>query len=103
MSPAHHIVICCLNPILSLSDFLVKLDKKDRGNTKAALPIRTSPRRIELTPIDVPGLLLTTRHFSMSKASIPTYRKIKISETKDNVAKVCFVVTLELSVTLCQV
>jgi hypothetical protein len=72
-------------------------------------------------------LLLTTVHFSMSKASIPTYRKMKISEINDNVAKACLhrliirkekwvsmskkiftkltylVVTLELSVTLCQV
>lgn len=47
---------CCFNPILSLWDFLVKLDTKDKGNIKAALPTNTRPRSIELTPIDVPGL-----------------------------------------------
>lgn len=47
---------CCFNSILSLGDFLVKLDKNDRGKTKAALPTKTRPNRIELTPIDVPGL-----------------------------------------------
>ena len=82
MSPAHHMVTClsyindslriqgeeklnttipkiptcCLNSILSLGDFLNKLDIKDRGNTKAALPIRTKASNIELTPMDVPGL-----------------------------------------------
>lgn len=39
-------------------------------------------------------LLLTTFHFSMSKASIPTYRKMKISETNDNVAKACLHILL---------
>jgi hypothetical protein len=32
------------------------LDKKDKGKTKAALPSKISPSRIELTPIDFPGL-----------------------------------------------
>ena len=47
---------CCLNEIRSFGDFLVKLDKKDKGKTKAALPARTSPNSTELTATDVPGL-----------------------------------------------
>lgn len=43
--------------IFSFGDFLVKLDKNDKGKTKAALPSRTNPKSIELTPIDVPGLI----------------------------------------------
>jgi len=39
-----------------LRDFLVKLDKKDKGKTNAARPIRISANNIELTPMDVPGL-----------------------------------------------
>lgn len=35
---------------------MVKLDKNDNGNTKAALPTKTRAKSIELTPIDVPGL-----------------------------------------------
>lgn len=35
---------------------MVKLDKKDKGKTKAALPTRTSAKSTELTPIGVPGL-----------------------------------------------
>lgn len=34
-------------------------------------------------------LPFTNLHFSMSRASIPTYKKIKISATNDKVAKVC--------------
>lgn len=43
-------------PIFSYGNFLVKLDKNDKGKTKAALPTRTNPKSIELTIIDVPGL-----------------------------------------------
>jgi hypothetical protein len=32
------------------------LDKKDSGKTKAALPTRTNPSKIELMPMDLPGL-----------------------------------------------
>lgn len=51
---------CCFSSILFSGDFLVKLDKNDKGNTKAALPAKISPNRIELTPIDVPGLAKRT-------------------------------------------
>lgn len=34
-------------------------------------------------------LLLTNRHFSISRASMPTYRNMNISATKDSVAKAC--------------
>lgn len=47
---------CCLKVIFSVGVFLAKLDKKDRGKTKAALPTRTKPISIELTATDVPGL-----------------------------------------------
>lgn len=50
---------CCLKPILSFTDLLVKLDKKDSGNTKAALPTITKAISIELTPTDFPGLQKT--------------------------------------------
>jgi hypothetical protein len=40
----------------SYGEFFVKLDKKDKGKTKAALPTKISPSRIELTPTDFPGL-----------------------------------------------
>jgi len=36
--------------------FFVKLDKKDSGKTKAALPTRTNPSKIELMQMDFPGL-----------------------------------------------
>jgi hypothetical protein len=42
--------------IFSYGNFLVKLDRKDKGKTKAALPTRTNPKSIELTITDVPGL-----------------------------------------------
>ena len=42
--------------IFSLDDFLAKLDKNDKGKTKAALPASTKPNNIELTATDVPGL-----------------------------------------------
>lgn len=47
---------CCFMLTFSNEDFLVKLDRKDKGKTKAALPTRTSANSIELTPIDFPGL-----------------------------------------------
>lgn len=47
---------CCFNATFSCGDFFVKLDRKDKGNTNAALPTRTSPNSIELTPTEVPGL-----------------------------------------------
>lgn len=47
---------CCFMLIFSSEVFLVKLDMKDNGKTKAALPTRTSTSNIELTPIDFPGL-----------------------------------------------
>jgi len=47
---------CWLKVIFSCWDSLVKLDKKESGKTKAALPTKTKPSRIELTPTDVPGL-----------------------------------------------
>ena len=47
---------CCLKLTFSNGEFLVKLDKKDKGKTKAALPTRTNAKSTELTPICVPGL-----------------------------------------------
>lgn len=47
---------CWLKEIFSSGDFLVKLERKESGKTKAALPAKTNPSRIELTPIDFPGL-----------------------------------------------
>jgi hypothetical protein len=41
---------------LSFSDFLVKLIKKDKGKTNAALPTSTRANNTELTLTDVPGL-----------------------------------------------
>jgi predicted CopG family antitoxin len=41
---------------LSFSDFLVKLIKKDKGKTNAALPMSTRANNTELTLTDVPGL-----------------------------------------------
>jgi hypothetical protein len=32
------------------------LNRNDKGKTKAALPTRTNPSKIELTPMDFPGL-----------------------------------------------
>lgn len=43
-------------PIFSYGDFLVRLDINDKGNTNAALPTKISPKSIELTRTDVPGL-----------------------------------------------
>lgn len=40
-----------------MGDFLDKLDKNDNGKTKAALPTSISPSKIELTEMDVPGLV----------------------------------------------
>lgn len=51
---------CCLKVIFSLEVFLAKLDKNDRGNTKAALPNKTRANKIELTATDVPGLQSTS-------------------------------------------
>nr|GMD42110.1 Superoxide dismutase [Cu-Zn] [Ipomoea batatas] len=70
--PAHQIMICCLNDILSEEFFFAKLDKNDKGNTNAALPTKIRPTNIELTATDVPGLFFTNVHLSISKASIPT-------------------------------
>lgn len=47
---------CCLNEIFSYGDFLVKLDKKDKGKTNAALPRSIRPNNTELAATDVPGL-----------------------------------------------
>lgn len=47
---------CCLKLIFSLADLFAKLDRNDKGNTKAALPAMTSASSMELTIIDVPGL-----------------------------------------------
>lgn len=47
---------CCLKSIFSCWFFLVKLDKSDKGKTKAALPTKTIPNNIALTSTDVPGL-----------------------------------------------
>lgn len=41
---------------MSFCDFLAKLDKKDKGKTKAALPRSIRPNNTELTATDVPGL-----------------------------------------------
>lgn len=54
---------CCLNVIFSNGDFFVRLDKNDNGKTNAALPTRTSPSKIELMPMDLPGLKTGTRKF----------------------------------------
>lgn len=48
---------CCLKAILSLAVFFVKLDKNDKGNTKAALPMRIKAINVELTATDFPGLI----------------------------------------------
>lgn len=47
---------CCLKIILSSGDFFVKLDRNESGKTKAALPTKTRPNKIELTRSDFPGL-----------------------------------------------
>lgn len=39
---------------------MVKLDRKDKEKTKAALPTITNPKSIALTPADVPGLRTKT-------------------------------------------
>ena len=80
---------CILKSILSLWFFLAKFERNDKGKTNAALPSMSKPIRIELTATDVPGLSLTDLHLSMSKASIPTYKKINVSARNDNVAKAC--------------
>jgi hypothetical protein len=85
----HQILTCCLQVIFSFGAFFVRFDKNDSGNTKAALPIRTNPSKIELIPMDLPGLSLANSHFSISNASIPTYRKRKVSAMKDRVANAC--------------
>jgi hypothetical protein len=54
---------CCLNVIFSNGDFFVRLDKNDNGKTNAALPTRTNPSKIELMPMDLPGLKTGTRKF----------------------------------------
>lgn len=56
LSSKNIILTCCLKSIFSSGDFLVRLDKNDKGKTKAALPTKTSPKRIELTITDVFGL-----------------------------------------------
>lgn len=61
---------CCLKLILSYGEFFVKLDKKDKGKTKAALPTKISPSRIELTPTDFPGL---RRKINKNKAKLPQH------------------------------
>lgn len=40
---------CWLKLILSSGEFFIKLDKNDRGKTKAALPTKTRPNSMELT------------------------------------------------------
>jgi len=59
---------CCLKLIFSFCDFLVKLDKKDKGKTNAALPMSTRANNTELTITDVPGLqrLVGTRFINLS-------------------------------------
>ena len=47
---------CCLKLIFSFGDFLAKLDRKDKGKTKAALPRRIRPNNTPLVATDVPGL-----------------------------------------------
>ena len=49
-------ITCCLKLIFSFGVFLARLDKKESGKTKAALPTKISPSSIELTATDVPGL-----------------------------------------------
>lgn len=51
----YRVPTCCLKSIFSRGD-LWKLDKNDKGKTKAALPSKTSPSRIALTSIEVFGL-----------------------------------------------
>lgn len=47
---------CFLKSIFSFLDFLVKLDKNDKGKTKAALPIKTNPNKMELSLREISGL-----------------------------------------------
>jgi hypothetical protein len=65
---------CCLNVIFSSGDFFVKLEKNDNGKTNAALPTRTNPSKIELMPMDLPGLKMGTKKFQ----SLQTERKLYI-------------------------
>lgn len=52
----------CLILSLSPSDFFEKLNKKESGKTKHALPIITRPSRTALAPTDFPGLKKFQNH-----------------------------------------
>jgi hypothetical protein len=61
------LLTCCLQLIFSAGVFFVKLDKNESGKTKAALPTRTNPSKIELTPMDLPGLQLERVRWTVRK------------------------------------
>lgn len=68
---------CWLKLTFSCGDFLARFNKKDNGKTKAALPAKTSPSRIELTPTDFPGL---RGNINKNKAKLPPHKtKVKQS------------------------
>lgn len=50
-------ITCCLKIILSVSFFVKQLKIFARGYTNAALPTNTRPKRVELTAIEVKGLM----------------------------------------------
>lgn len=68
---------CCLKLIFSFGVFLDKLDKKDKGKTKAALPTKIRPISIELTATDVPGLGRTDNVSIVNKSILYYYFTIQ--------------------------
>jgi hypothetical protein len=47
---------CCLKEIFGCASFLLRLDRKDKGNTNAARPTITRPSIIALKAIGFVGL-----------------------------------------------
>lgn len=66
--------------IFSCGDFLARFDKKDKGKTKAALPAKTNPSRIELTPTDFPGL---RGNINENKAKLPPHKTKELNTLYD--------------------
>jgi hypothetical protein len=70
---------------------------KDSGNMEAALPTRTSPRRIELTPIDFPGLKNQCK-IRNKQSTCYLHEQIEISndEHKTNLIQIIIIIIIEV-------
>lgn len=93
---------CCLKLILSSGDFLVKLEMKDRGNTKAALPRTTRPSSMALTPTDVPGLHNSSKEEKDLSSTKATYKEPKEDLNPGEIPAKVRILVLESKVYTCE-